>query len=46
MGFALKKNLEVDSDYHGLLGWNVLSWYSIVGKVWLCQCGQLGQTWI
>ena len=37
MGFASKKDLEVDANYRRLLGWNVLCRYSTVAKLWLCE---------
>jgi len=33
MPFCFEKDREVDANYRGLLGWNVLSWCSTVTKV-------------
>ena len=35
--FCFEKDLEVDANYHRLLGRNVLCRCSTVGKVWLCM---------
>jgi hypothetical protein len=39
MGSRFEKDLEVDANYHRLLGWDVLSRHSTVAKVWLCEYG-------
>jgi hypothetical protein len=36
-GFCFEKDLEVDANYHSLLGWNILRRRSTFAKIWLCQ---------